>query len=95
MQDNFKNKKILVTGVCGTVGSELLNQLLTNSNYNPKEIIGIDNNEKELFFMENKYTLEKKVNFYLLDIRDRDEVIEKTKGIDIIFHCWTNERYGK
>ena len=49
----FKNKNILITGCCGTVGRELLKQLADI--FNPLEIIGIDNNESELFFLEQEY----------------------------------------
>ena len=40
MDKLFKDKRILITGACGTVGSELIRQLLTNEIYSPKEIIG-------------------------------------------------------
>ena len=44
----LKNKRILVTGACGTIGQELVRQLLEN--FEISELIGIDNNESELFF---------------------------------------------
>ena len=47
---HFYGQSILVTGSCGTVGSELVWQLLNGDAYDPKEVIGIDNNESELFF---------------------------------------------
>ena len=46
----FNGKSIFVTGSCGTIGAELVAQLLGNPKYNPKELIGIDNNESALFF---------------------------------------------
>ena len=49
----LENKTILVTGVCGTVGSEIIRTLVENDTYNPASIIGIDNNESELFFIAN------------------------------------------
>ncbi len=48
----IQNKRILVTGACGSVGSELIRQLLIDEDYKPKEIIGTDNNESALFFTE-------------------------------------------
>ena len=50
--DLHKNKKlyfkktILVTGAAGSIGSEIVRQLL---NFSPKEIILFDNNENSLF----------------------------------------------
>ncbi len=45
----FKDNAILVTGACGTVGTELVKQLLASPLYAPDEVIGIDNNESQLF----------------------------------------------
>ena len=47
MRGNFKNKSILITGACGSVGSELVNQLITKK-YEIADL-AIDNNESELF----------------------------------------------
>ncbi len=46
----WQNKKVLITGACGTVGKELIKQL---EDQKVQEIIGIDNNESELFFLNN------------------------------------------
>jgi len=43
----FKDRTILVTGACGTVGRELVRQLL---DCQPREIRSIDTNESEIFF---------------------------------------------
>jgi len=83
----FKDKKILVTGVCGTVGSELVNQLLNGSEYHPAEVIGIDNNESELFFLDQRFLQESRAKFFLSDIRDRDSLTSLMQRIDIVFHC--------
>ena len=50
MKDFFAGKRVLVTGACGTVGSELVRQLLEQ--YHVGELIGLDNNESEIFFVE-------------------------------------------
>ena len=49
MNTFFKDKCVLVTGACGTVGSELVRQLLEN--YEVSELIGVDNNESELWYL--------------------------------------------
>lgn len=71
MTKQFEGKSILVTGACGTVGSELVKQLLIN--FSPKELIGLDNNESELFFLDQKYLNDTRASFYVTDIRDKDE----------------------
>ncbi len=83
----FENQRILVTGACGSVGAELLRQLFTSDKYNPLEIIGIDNNESELFFLDQQYLDESRANFFVSDIRDRDELCRRMRGMDIIFHA--------
>lgn len=87
MYSYFGNKSILVTGVCGTVGSELIRQLLQNPSFRPKDVVGIDNNESQLFFEDQKYLDDKRARFFVADIRDRDELTRKMNGVDIVFHC--------
>jgi len=48
MSNFWNTKKVLVTGACGTVGSEIITQLFSLS---AELIVGIDNNESELFFI--------------------------------------------
>jgi len=82
----FEDKRILITGVCGTVGAELIRQLLCGDQYQPLEVVGIDNNESELFFLDQQYLNDSRACFYLVDIRDRDTLNRRMKGIDIVFH---------
>ena len=86
MNNIFKGKRILVTGACGTIGSELINQLLTNNIYSPKEIIGLDNNENSIFFIDQAYLNFKNIKFFVADIKNLDVLISKFKNIDIVFH---------
>ena len=79
-------KRILVTGACGTVGSELVRQLL-DENLQTAEVIGIDNNESELFFLEQRFIANPRARFFLGDVRDRDKLRRKMQGIGIVFHA--------
>lgn len=83
----MKHKRILVTGACGTVGSELVKALLTDKNYQPMAVIGIDNNESELFFIDQLYLNDPRVSFQLADIRDKDALARLMENIDIVFHA--------
>jgi FlaA1/EpsC-like NDP-sugar epimerase len=79
-------KRILVTGACGTVGSELVNQLLAEDAA-VAEVVALDNNESELFFLEQKFIHDKRAVFFLADIRDRDKLTRMMQGMDIVFHA--------
>lgn len=83
----FENKRILITGACGTVGSELIRQLLADDIYDPLEVIGLDNNESELFFIDQHYINDTRARFFVADIRDRDELIRRMRGINVVFHA--------
>lgn len=82
--DFLKDKRVLVTGACGTVGSELVRQLLEE--YQAKEIIALDNNESDIFFLEQRFSSYPGAHFYLGDVRDRHQLADKMKGIDVVFH---------
>lgn len=81
----LRNKRVLVTGACGTIGSELVRQLLQGG-YEPTEVIGIDNNESELFFLDQRFANDPRANFFLGDVRDRDKLIRLMQGVDVVFH---------
>lgn len=79
----WKDKTVLVTGACGTVGREVLRQLLP---FTPGSIIGIDNNESELFFLSEEYRGHDNVKLFLGDIRDPEKLMRKSRGADYILH---------
>jgi len=83
----IKDKRILITGTCGTVGSEVVKALLTSNEYQPASVIGIDNNESELFFIDQLYLDDARVNFHMADIRDRDVLTRLMQDVDIVFHA--------
>ena len=83
----FNGKSIFVTGSCGTIGAELVVQLLSNPKYNPKEVIGIDNNESALFFQDQQFLDDSRASFFVTDIRDKDELSKRMRSTDIVIHA--------
>jgi FlaA1/EpsC-like NDP-sugar epimerase len=81
--ESWQGKRVLITGVCGTVGRELLHQVVEQA---PAEVIGLDNNESELFFLSEEYRTSPHVRFYLGDLRDRNELVRRMRGIDVVLH---------
>jgi len=82
-QQFWTGKRVLITGICGTVGKEIFRQLLEGE---PAEIVGIDNNESELFFLDEQCRAHDHVNLHLCDVRDRANLKARTKGVDIVLH---------
>jgi len=82
----FQRKRILVTGACGTIGSQLISQLLQDPLYQVQEVIGIDNNENQIFFHDQKYIQDPRIHFYIADVRDFGGIDRLMEDIDIVFH---------
>ena len=81
----FENKTILVTGGTGSIGSEIVVQLIK---YNPKAIRIFSNSENELW--ESKLKLESfssKLRFLLGDIRNFNRIKRAVEGTDIVFNA--------
>ena len=89
--EKFRNKTVLVTGSCGTVGAELVRQLVESS---ASHIVCIDNNESELFFQLENYRSSGKVSCHLADIRDREAVKLRMRGVDIVLHAAALKHVG-
>jgi len=81
--NDWAGKRVLITGVCGTIGKQLLHLI---DQEGPSEIVGIDNNETELFFLAQEYRDRADVNLFLCDVRDREDLLARSQGVDIILH---------
>lgn len=85
----LKNKKILISGGCGSIGSEIVKQLL---NLEINNLIVVDNSECGTFELKNE-VIEKyknnQVKFYLTDILDSHRLnqIFNSEKPEIIYHC--------
>ena len=84
MKTFFKQKRVLVTGACGTVGNELVRQLVED--YRVGELVGLDNNESEIFFLEQRFSKTGNARFFLGDVRDREKLSRKMQNVDVVFH---------
>lgn len=92
MKSFFSDKRVMVTGCCGTVGSELVSQLANV--YGVHELIGIDNNESELFFAEQAWSGRDGMTFFLSDLRDQHGLIARMEDVDIVFHAAAFKHVG-
>jgi UDP-N-acetylglucosamine 4,6-dehydratase/5-epimerase len=80
----FEGKKILVTGGTGSIGSEIVRQLLR---YNPSVIRIFSRDESKQYFLQQELSEYDNIRFLIGDIRDKERLEYAVKDIDIIFHA--------
>ncbi len=88
LEELFSNKKILVTGGTGSIGSEIVRQLLK---FEIKQIRIFSRDESKQYFLEeelrSKFEVGDRLKFLLGDIRDKDRLDIAFEDIDIVFHA--------
>ena len=81
----FKNKTVLVCGGTGSIGSEIVSQILK---YNPLTIRILSNSENELWETRIRFKESiDKLRFLLGDIRDIERVKRASEDVDYIFNA--------
>ena len=83
MKNFLKNKSILITGGTGSFGQKFLKRIIS-SKFKQIRILSRDEKKQEDLRNEIK---NKKVKFYIGDVRDKDSMKEAFKDIDYIFHA--------
>ena len=80
----FKGKTILVTGGTGSIGSELVRQLLK---YEPKQIRVLSRNETRQYDLLESLKYPQNLRMLIGDIRDRERLQLAFNGVNIVFHA--------
>ena len=83
--NSLDNKRILITGGTGSVGSTLVKELLLN--YHPKQIRIFSRDDSKQFFLMQELPENAPVNFLIGDVRDKDRLMRAMENIDVVFHC--------
>ncbi|MBD63458.1 MAG: UDP-glucose 4-epimerase [Gammaproteobacteria bacterium] len=79
----FKNKKLLITGGTGSFGNAVLKRLLDSD---LDEIRILSRDEKKQDDLRKKYN-NRKLKFYIGDVRDYSSVLNAVRGVNFIFHA--------
>lgn len=87
----WQGANVMITGVSGTVGKELLSQVLDKP---VASVVGIDNNETEVFFVNEQFSSDPRVSIFLADLRNRDMVVDLSRNMDIILHAAALKHVG-
>ena len=84
----IKNKKILITGGAGSIGSGLVKKLIK---FDLKKLYVIDNNEYNIFKLKDSLdsNLSKKIEFKLVNIENEELLNQNFKDIkpNVVFHA--------
>ena len=84
--DIYKNKTILITGAGGSIGSNIIFQLLKTKF---KKLILLDNSEFNLYNLSSKIKNKVNINFNLVNFNNKNDIkkIFTNNKVDIIFHA--------
>ena len=81
----FKNSTILITGGTGSFGNTFVP--LTLEKFNPKKIIIYSRDEMKQWEMAKQFVGDKRVRFFIGDVRDRDRLYRALDGVDYVVHA--------
>ncbi len=84
MINEFQDKTILVTGGTGSIGAELVRQLLK---YKPKQIRVLSRNETRQYHLLEALRYPKNLRMLIGDVRDKERLQLAFKNVDIVFHA--------
>lgn len=84
MIDKLAGKNILVTGGTGSIGAEIVRQVLQ---HNPKQVRIFSRDEHKQFQFANELADEKRVRFLLGDVRDKNRLLYALEEVDVVFHA--------
>ena len=81
----LNNSTILVTGGTGSFGNTFVP--MTLAKYNPKKIIIFSRDEMKQWEMAKKFQGDKRVRFFIGDVRDKDRLYRALDGVDYVVHA--------
>ena len=81
----LSNSTILVTGGTGSFGHAFVP--MTLEKYNPKKIIIFSRDEMKQWEMAKLYEKDKRVRFFIGDVRDKDRLSRALDGVDYVVHA--------
>lgn len=79
------NSTILVTGGTGSFGHTFIP--MTLAKYNPKKLIIFSRDEMKQWEMAKLYKDDKRVRFFIGDVRDKERLYRALDGVDYVVHA--------
>ena len=84
-KNNINKKTIFLTGGTGSFGQMFVAKTLKK--FNPKKIIIYSRDEMKQWKMKSIYENEKRVEFFIGDVRDKDRLKMLMNNVDIVIHA--------
>lgn len=84
MRKFFERRRVVVTGAAGTIGSEIVRQLLE---LDVAEVRALDNHESDLFRLETEEASDPRLHCFVADVRSIDKLSSLFSGMDYVFHA--------
>ena len=81
----LSNSSILITGGTGSFGQSFVP--LTLKKFNPKRLIIFSRDEMKQWEMAKLYKNDKRIRFFIGDVRDKDRLHRALKGVDFVVHA--------
>lgn len=81
----LKNSSILITGGTGSFGKQFVRSTLDR--YNPKRLVVFSRDEMKQWDMQQDYLNDKRVRFFIGDVRDKDRIYRALEGVDCVVHA--------
>ena len=79
------NSTILITGGTGSFGNTFVP--MTLEKYNPKKLIIYSRDEMKQWNMTKKFQGDKRVRFFIGDVRDKERLYRALDGVDYVVHA--------
>jgi UDP-N-acetylglucosamine 4,6-dehydratase (inverting) len=84
-KEMLQNSTILLTGGTGSFGNSFVP--MTLSKYNPKRLVIYSRDEMKQWEMAKIYSNDKRVRFFIGDIRDKSRLTRALSGIEYVVHA--------
>lgn len=81
----LKNASILITGGTGSFGHTFVP--MTLAHYDPRRLVIFSRDEMKQWEMAKLYGDDKRVRFFIGDVRDKDRLMRALDGIDYVVHA--------
>ena len=81
----FSDKSILVTGGTGSFGHTFIPMILEK--YNPRRVIIFSRDEMKQWEMAKLFENDKRVRFFIGDVRDRNRLYRAFDGVNFVVHA--------